>query len=122
MKAAKAKTKSANQKFAEKHLANLTTEWFDGYHNWVFVIKLNGETKFTVGGTDEEPAWAEAAEYARKIIADVKERRHEVRVIKMLRAFPAQVNSYINPKDKKALARAIERLEQGIIRASLSLQ
>lgn len=112
MSTAKAKKKkSANQLYAERYLANLTTDWFDGYHNWVFLIKLNGETKFSVGGTDEEPAWTEAAEYARKLIADVKERRDEVKVIKKMSTI---AHMELKSNDSKVVARAIDRLERGI--------
>ena len=110
---AKAKKKSANQLYAERYLANLTTDWFDGYHCFVFQIKLNKELKFS--DPLPEVAWTEAAAYARKLIVDVRERRQEVKVIKMMRAFLPSCNACLKTADKKAVARVIERLEKGIV-------
>jgi hypothetical protein len=110
MTQAKLKKKSANQLYAERYLANLTTSWHDGYHYFVFQIKLNGELKFS--DREGEVAWAEAAEYARKLIADVRERRQEVEVIKKMNAIALME---LKSNDSKAVARAIGRLEKGII-------
>jgi hypothetical protein len=112
--------KSANQLYAEKHLSDLTTDWFDGYHHFVFTIKLKGETKFS--NREEQVAWAEAAEFARKKLADLRERRAEVNTIKRLRAFLPSVNTCLSPKDKKSIARAIQRLEQGIATAGAGIR
>lgn len=112
MAQAKTKKKSANQLYAERYLANLTTHWHEGYHNFVFQIKLNDNLMFS--DCDEEVAWTEAAEHARKLLADVRERRHEVKVIKMLRAFLPSCNAYLKTADKKAVARVVERLERDI--------
>lgn len=102
--------KSANQLYAEKHLT-LTTEWFEGYNNDVFVIKGRG---FHFSSRSPEEAWTEAAAYARQKLASIKERRDEVKVIKMLRAFLPSCNACLSPKDKKSVARAIIRLENGL--------